>query len=157
MWFRKRKPTLSREQALAAIPVPNPTVTASRDDDGHVLLTLRRQHNWRTGLLSVLFRVPKQKVIELDDRGSFVWNLSDGQTTVRQVIDTYRQRYSADRRNWKEAELQVVQFLRMLAQKRLIAMAIVEKKDKSPADSRSPQSGRRKNKKSSKNQLRNTA
>ena len=66
------------------------------------------------------------KTIELDEHGSFVWNLVDGQISVRQVIDSYRERYSRDRRNWKEAELQVVEFLRMLAQKRLVAMAIVE-------------------------------
>ena len=126
MWFRRKKPRLSREEALAAIPVRNPSVSSSRDDDGHVNLLLERQNNSRTRLLSVLFYVPKRKTIELDERGSFVWNLVDGETTVQSIIDRYRQRYTPDRRNWKEAELQVVEFLRMLAKKRLIAMAIVK-------------------------------
>ncbi len=126
MFFRSKKPRLTREQALAAIPVRNPSVSVKRNDSGRVELHLERQHNWRTRLVSILFYVPKHKTIELDERGSFVWNQIDDSRTVKQIVQSYRERYMPDERAWKESELQVVEFLRMLARKRLVAMAIVE-------------------------------
>lgn len=138
MFFRSRKPRLTREQALAAIPVRNPVVGVSRNDSGRVELHLERQRNWRTRLISILFYVPKHKTIELDERGSFVWNQIDDNRSVQQIVQSYRERYMPDQRAWKESELQVVEFLRMLARKRLVAMAIVERKDKKPAEKTPP-------------------
>jgi len=129
MLFGRKKTRLSKEDALAAIPVRNTSVTFSRNASGSVCLTAERQKDWRTKILSSVFQVPKRKTIELDERGSFVWERCDGENNVRNVVQAYRERYVKDKLNYKEAELQVIEFLRMLAQKRLIAMAIVRKEE----------------------------
>ena len=59
--------------------------------------------------------------LTLDEIGSFVWRLCDGNHSVREIIRALAARYKLHR---KEAEVSVVAYLRTLAKRRLIAVAV---------------------------------
>ena len=130
--FRK-KPQLSREQSLSAIPIQNNAVSVSRDDAGLVSISIPRKDSWWVNALSRVFFVPEEKRVGLDEIGSYVWDLCDGKNDVRSIIGQFQKEY---RLNRKEAELSMLNYLKMLAKKKLIGLLIKE-----------PQQGKKKGKK----------
>ena len=125
--FRRQKP-LSREQSLASVPLRNEAIKAERTDTGDVRLLIPRRETWWVRTLSRFFYVPTNHKITLDEIGSFVWDQCDGKTNVRQIIQALCKHYKLHR---KEAEVSVVAYLRTLAKKRLIGIAVLKKQDKS--------------------------
>ena len=121
--FRRQKP-LSREDSLASVPLRNEAIEAERTDAGEVRLLIPRKESWWVNSLARFFYVPKHRRITLDEIGSFVWDQCDGKKNVRQVIQALCKRYKLHR---KEAEVSVVAYLRMLAKKRLIGIAVLKK------------------------------
>jgi len=124
--FRRRTP-LTREQSLESVPVRNQAIEAEETEDGEVRLVIPLRQTWWARLLSRLFYVPKTRRIALDEVGSFVWGLCDGKHNVRQIIQALCQRYRLHR---KEAEVSVVAYLRQLARKGIIGIAVL----KTPSD-----------------------
>lgn len=123
--FRK-KPQLTREQSLSAIPVRNSAITVSRDDTGLVSISIPRKEAWWVGLLAKVFFVPQEKRIGLDEIGSYIWDLCDGTNDVRTIIGRFQKEYKLNR---KEAELSMLNYFKMLAKKRLIGLVIREPQD----------------------------
>lgn len=120
--FRKPAPELDRQRSLSGVPVRNTGIIVETDRkpaDGMVLINRVKRGD---SLWSRFFSpsVIEQR-LELDELGSFVFGLIDGRRSVAQIIDEFIQRYRVNRR---EAELCTVAFLRRLAQKRLVSIAI---------------------------------
>lgn len=120
-FFRRRKP-LSREQSLASIPVRNQAIEAEETEDGEIRLVIPLRQTWWARLLARAFYVPRTRRVALDEVGSFVWRLCDGKHNVRQIIQALCQRYRLHR---KEAEVSVVAYLRQLARKGIIGIAVL--------------------------------
>ena len=80
-----------------------------------------------------MFFVPEEKRVGLDEIGSYVWELCDGKNSVRSIVGRFQKKYKLNR---KEAELSMLNYLKMLAKKKLIGLMIKE-----------PQQGKRKGKK----------
>jgi hypothetical protein len=118
--LRRRQP-LSREQSLASMPLHNEAIGAERTDSGDARLTVPRRENWWVRVLDRVLYVPKNRRIRLDELGTYVWDLCDGHHTVRDVIRAMSARYKLHR---KEAEVSVVTYLRQLARKGLIGIAV---------------------------------
>ncbi len=123
---RKPQPELSREQSMAAMPIRNPALTVEREEDGTVQLLIPRSDAWWVRLLARLLYIPKRRRVALDELGSFVWELCDGETTVRMLIDKFAQKYKLNR---KEAEVSMVTYLKQLAKKGLIGIQVPQKVD----------------------------
>ena len=121
MWFRKKGPVLSREQSMAAMPIRNPMLEVEMDDEGQVHLSIPRKDKWWVKLLARVVYVPKRRRIALDELGSYVWELCDGKTTVRTVIDKFAKKYKLNR---KEAEISMVTYLKQLAKKGIIGLQV---------------------------------
>lgn len=121
MWFRKKQPVLSRKQSMASMPIRNPMLKVETDDDGIVHLSIPRKDAWWVKLLSRVFYVPKRRKLALDELGSCVWELCDGETTVRSLIDKFCKKYKLNR---KEAEVSMVTYLKQLAKKGLIGIQV---------------------------------
>jgi len=121
MWFRKKQPVLSREQSMASMPIRNPMLKVETEDDGMVHLSIPRKDAWWIKLLSRVFYVPKRRKLALDELGSYVWGLCDGETTVRSLIDKFCKKYKLNR---KEAEVSMVTYLKQLAKKGLIGIQV---------------------------------
>ena len=122
LWpFRRARTALSREDSLASLPVRNEALYTRRTDAGEVEITIPRRKAWYVGLLSKVFYVPKSRKIVLDELGTFVWERCDGETTVRDLIGSFAQRYKLGRR---EAEVSLTEYLKTLAKRGLIGIAV---------------------------------
>ena len=131
--FRRRPPPkLARREALAARPVRNPELAYLRQENGEIAITLRRRKDPLTRLLSLLFVVPRQKQIVLDDVGSDIWELCDGNHTVEQLIADIASKHKLEPR---EAEVSLTNYLRQLGRRRLIGILVT--KEKTHGDNRS--------------------
>jgi len=150
MLFRKNRANpLTREQSLRCVPVRNEHVEEQRSDSGEVTLYLPRREVWWVNALAKIFYIPKKgRGIMLDELGTSVWDMIDGQTNVKQVIERFASAYRLSKR---EAELSIVAHLRNLAKRGLIGIAVVDagggkgsasKKRKSRNQGKQPQPAR---------------
>lgn len=103
------------------MPVRNVAIEEERTDDGEVRLVIPlRAPRWAWPLSRLLY-VPKTRRLVLDEIGSYVWSLCNGERSVREIIQALSQRYKLHR---KEAEVSVVAYLRQLARRGLIGIAV---------------------------------
>lgn len=123
--FKSRKPLLPEQRAvsLACCPVKNPSVAETRLADGAVLLAgALRVRPWFAGLAKRL-GVPESraagKKVQLDQMGTAVWDLIDGDRSVQQIIDHFAGQFQL---HPLEAEVSVTQFIRDLGRRGLIGL-----------------------------------
>lgn len=124
MFFKSKKPAVTRTQALAARPVQLARCELEMQPDGGAKLKVpMRPTKWA----GRLFRMPEgaTKTFELDSIGVFVWSHCDGKTTVQQLIRKLAREHNLTLR---EVEVATIRFLQMLVKKGLIGMS-VEKKE----------------------------
>jgi len=131
--FRRKHPPLTREQSLDSVPVRNSHVTETRTESGEVTLYLARRDTWWVAALSKIFYIPKGRRLALDELGTSVWDMIDGKTDVKQLIARFAGTYRLSKR---EAELSIVAYLRLLARRGVIGIAVFEraKGSKKPKD-----------------------
>lgn len=113
----------SREDALSGKPVRHDGVTETFTKKGEVLLsyTLTVKPLF-AGLVRRFVKRDEQvltKKIQLDTLGTQVWNLIDGQRSVRHIIDEFAK---TNQLHPQEAEISVTQFLRSLGKKGLLGV-----------------------------------
>jgi len=128
-FWKKKGPQLTREDSLAAVVVPNRQLRVERNAEGtvtlyapfHAAAFVERIARW----LGAPARAGEAKV-ELDEVGSFVWNLCDGQRNVREMVACLADKYKLNR---KEAEASLTEFLRSLAGRNLVAIVILKRKE----------------------------
>lgn len=115
----KPKPVLSRQEALAVIPIRNPLLAWERTEEGGLLLQVPvEQRNLIIRWAIAAFRLPPVRHIQLDEVGAAVWELCDGEHTVESIVQQMCKRTRMSRR---EVEASVSMFLKMLADRRLVA------------------------------------
>lgn len=118
---RRRRPRLSRQQALQARPIRNPHLSTKRNERDELTLVVPRRGDWVGRLLSLVFIVPKERGIVLDAVGEDVWELCDGEHTVEELIRQVGEKYKL---NPKEAEVSLTDYLRQLGKRNLIGLAL---------------------------------
>ena len=119
---KEKAPKITREQMLGSKPMRNQAVSWEKDGDGEVLIRIPRgEYGWKIKLLSKFFYIPKDRKISLDEVGSQVWVMCDGETRVKDIIDALRKKYKLNR---KEAEISLVTYLRELGKKGLVGFAV---------------------------------
>ncbi len=127
MPFFKRKPKdspLSREEALACVPVRSAAARQTRLDSGDILITYpQNMRPWARALLGRFSKnVPASapvKKLQLDRLGSSVWEMIDGRRSVKQIAAAFAKNH---RMPYREAEFSVTQFLRELGKRGLVGM-----------------------------------
>ncbi len=122
--FKKKRPSLSKNEALACIPVKSEAVTAYRTDAGVIRLRYPLVVKPWIAELAKRFgaasNAPPGRQLELDELGTRTWELIDGNRSVRAIV---RQFASQTRVHPKEAEAAVTRFLRELGRRGIIGMA----------------------------------
>jgi hypothetical protein len=118
---QNKAPRLTRQQSLNARPVRNPAVQARKLDNGDAELTIPRREDWLGKLLSWVFYIPKERRVILEGIGAEVWELCDGEHNVTQMIALLVKKYKLSSR---EAEASLVEYLRSLGKRKLIAFAL---------------------------------
>ena len=123
--FRKkaRSVPLTRTESLACVPQKSPTVTWQALENGEI--RLEYPLNIRPFFISLAARWQKlhnerpTRKIELDQMGSIVWRLVDGENNVGKIIKEFS---DESRLSVSEAEISVTTFLRELGRRGLILM-----------------------------------
>lgn len=124
--LRREKPRqpISREASLQSRPVRNPAVRAEKAEGGGLVLHAKVEHRGFGRALARVFRVKDlEKRFTLDELGAFVWEMCDGETTVRTLINRFASEFKLNR---KEAEVSMVEYLKTLAKKGIIGIAVPE-------------------------------
>jgi hypothetical protein len=88
--------------------------------NGCVLLIVPVRPRGLMRLLTRLFKLPREHRIELDETGSTVWSLCDGQHSVEAIVQRLVRQYKLERR---EAEYALFAFLNTLTRRGFIAYA----------------------------------
>lgn len=117
----KRKPKLSKPEALDAVPVRNPLCKEEETAGGGLLVLVPVRESGWARLMKRLTYVPRYRKIELDEIGAFVWKQCDGRTNVRVLIDRLCKRFKL---SYREGEVSLTQYLRTLAKRNLIGLAV---------------------------------
>lgn len=122
---RKRKiGALSRRASLDSMPIRNEALREERQDDGTVVLYAKQSHKGIAKALAKLFKIADiEKRYSLDELGAYVWDMCDGETTVRTIINRFAKEYKLNR---KEAEVSMVEYLKSLARKGIIGIVVPE-------------------------------
>ena len=118
---RGEGPRLDRQTSLAARPVLNRLVKVERDAEGNVVLRVPRRDSALVRTVSRAFRISPYRKVALDELGTFVIELCDGQHTVRAVVEKLAERFRLNRR---EAEVSTSTFLRDLARRSIIGLVV---------------------------------
>ena len=119
--FFRKKPALSRDQALQSRPVRNPHLEWERVDGGDIHLRIARRKDRVARMLCWAFRAPDHKEIVLDEVGSDIWELCDGDRSVDAIVNVTSKKYKLTRR---ECETSVAAYLKMLGDRKLIGFQV---------------------------------
>ena len=108
---RKGAPT--RRELLAVRPVRNPALEWV-EEDGQVVLHIKRVNNWKTRLITIFTQVPESRRVVLDPIGTHVWRMLDGQNTFEAIAKSLAKEFKLMPR---EAELSLQQFFKELGRR----------------------------------------
>ena len=117
---RKQMP-LSREEAFKARPVRNPQLKWRINEEELVEVIVPRRKDIFGRAVGFLFFVPENRPVTLDEVGSRVWHLCDGEETVDEIIQVLSEEYKLGRR---EVEASLTEYLRTLGQRGMVGFLI---------------------------------
>jgi hypothetical protein len=117
--FRQKRPRMTREQLLRARPIRSPLAEVRQAEEGRLEITVPFQ---KPRGLRWFFRGQKvlKRRFDLDRLGQKVWELCDGQHTVRQLIETFTE---TEGLNAREAEVSMITYLEVLGSRGIVLMA----------------------------------
>lgn len=115
----RRRPKMERKDALAIIPVRHPLVKWERKGKEVVLDVPMRDDTLARIVKKLLKNLPGTRQIGLDEVGSDVWELCDGERDINSIVSALAKAHKLVRR---EAEASVTMFLQTLAKKNLIGL-----------------------------------
>ncbi len=125
MRWSRRKP-VSRKDLLEAKPFRNSVVTWEMKET-QVRLQVPRNDRRTVAWLARLFPLPESRTIDLDEVGSEVWWLCDGERTVKEIVGALASGHRLDR---KEAEMALIEYLRTLTKRGLVGLDAGSQKTK---------------------------
>ncbi len=121
--MKKRQMPLSRDEAFEARPVRNPRLKWRINEEGHVEVVVPRRKDFFGRVVGFLFFVPENRPIVLDEVGTRVWELCDGENTVSQIVNALAKEYKLGRR---EVEASLTEYLKTLGQRGMVGFLIPE-------------------------------
>ncbi len=126
----RRRPRLTPEQVLSSRPVQNANLETEEMEGGGLRVITHRREDWWVRLLAILFPVPRERRVELDSAGKQVWELCDGEHTLKDMIEVFQKRHKLTR---MEAEWSLRNYLRDLGKRRLVGF-VVEKSEENEGE-----------------------
>lgn len=118
---KKQAPQLTREQAMSAKPVRNPSLKWRENDEGEVIVILPRRKDLVGKFLGWMFFVPEARPLALDEVGAFVWEQCDGAHTVGEIVELLRKEYKLERR---EVEVSLTEYLKTLGKRGMVGFLV---------------------------------
>ena len=121
-----RQKGLPSEAFLASRPTANQAVRTERRGEELVLWIPIQKRLWMNRPFSWFFPYRSEKGAVLDRLGEEVWQACDGKHTTEQIVEQFAARHQL---RFHEARLSVMQFLRMLVRRNLVAMVVPEQSE----------------------------
>jgi hypothetical protein len=122
----RRRPRLTVDQVLGSRPIRNPAVQVERIEGGGLKAKIGRRRDWWIRALSAFLPIPRERLIELDAAGEQVWDLCDGEHTLKEMIRIFQEQHKLIR---VEAEWSLRTYLKDLGKRGLVGFVV----DKLPA------------------------
>lgn len=118
-FLKVAQPAVDRQAVMHLRPAKNTNLTWAKSESGEVILTIPQNEkaNALTRWFAKWLEVPKERRVELDEVGSYVWEACDGKNTVETIVRLTGQQFKMNRR---EAEVSVTMFLQMLHERKFI-------------------------------------
>jgi hypothetical protein len=120
---RHRKSPLSRSQALECRPAKSLHIAETRLENGEVLLEYPLTARPWIAALAKRLGGPTDRVhtkkLQLDAMGTAVWDLVDGNRSVRRIVRIFAETHRLENR---EAEVSVTSFIKQLGQRGLLGL-----------------------------------
>ncbi len=129
---RKKKPegpAVSRSEFLRLKPVRNPLLKWEKDEKGDIkLLIPLREDPAKKRVSGKIFskltpQPPKDRKIQLDKVGSVVWELCDGNATVKEIVEALHEKYKMMP---SEAEISLDAYFKQLSKRGLVGFLLPE-------------------------------
>lgn len=115
--FLKIAPPIDRQKVFHLRPVRNGAIEWETTSEGEAMLKIPHRKDRVGRVVSFWFRLPETRAVQLDEVGSYVWGLCDGQHTVEGIVKATCKEYKMNRR---EVEISVTTYLQMLAERNFI-------------------------------------
>ncbi len=90
--MRKKKTLRIEQNYLELIPQRNASIRWNTDENGRVTLEIDNK-GFMNRLAQKLFKKPKISFVHLDEMGSFVWPLIDGETNIIHIGELVREHF----------------------------------------------------------------
>lgn len=123
---KQKAPEISRREFLKIKPVRNSALKWEKDKQGVITLFVpmrQPQKKKRRRMLPFLSSPPPEKKIRLDSMGSIVWELCDGERTVKDIVQSL---YEGYKMLPNEAELSLNTYFDQLSKRGLMGFTIPE-------------------------------
>jgi hypothetical protein len=114
---------------MGSRPIRNPAVEVERIEGGGMKAKIGRRRDWWIRLLSAFLPIPRERLIELDAAGEQVWDLCDGEQSLKAMIAIFQEQHKLTR---VEAEWSLRTYLRDLGKRGLVGFVV----DKAAASDR---------------------
>ena len=121
---RRKLPRFTPEEVLLSRPVRNAAMSTEPTEEGGLRIIIERRPEWWVKVLSAFLPIPKRRPVDLDPLGKEVWELCDGEHTLREMVKAFQERHMLSR---AEAEWSLRTYLRDLAKRNLVAIAVPRK------------------------------
>ena len=125
MRLLRRRPRVTPEQILGSRPVRNEGVRVEETEEGGLRIVAQRRNDWWIRALTAVLPIPRERRIELDAVGKQVWEMCDGEHTLRDIIEMFQERHKLTR---MEAEWSLRNYLKDLGKRNLVGF-VVEKRE----------------------------
>ena len=130
MSARKTKPRKGRrprpDELLAAVPFQNEAADVRTAPQGTMLVSVPlKKPRWLVPPLTYILPFSSERRVELDEIGSEVFQMCDGEKTVESIIEKFAENHKL---SFRESQIPVTQFLEQLSQRGLIAIVGFDKK-----------------------------
>ena len=114
----------TKDDVLKSRPVRNSLIKWEKAENGEVSLVVPQKKTTWISIASRIFMLPKSRVVLLDEVGSFVWTMCDGQNSMENVMKALGDKY---RLTHKEAETSLLAYFRQLGKRGMVGFAIPNK------------------------------
>ena len=112
---------VSKREILESVPYVNEAAQITRNSEGHALVEVPlRRPRYMVPPLSWLVRFSERRRLALDPLGAAILGMVNGQRTTAQIIEAFA---VENKLRFREAQTPVLQFLGMLLQRGVVAVA----------------------------------
>lgn len=115
--FLRRRVRADRDAVLRLRPIRNSAIEWQENAAGEAELTIPYRKDRWARVVGFLVHLPEVRKVQLDEVGTFVWRLCDGNHTVEAIVRAMIKEYKMNR---AEVEASVAKYLQMLAERRFV-------------------------------------